>query len=116
VVVPHGILVGLIFFFPFQDKAKINPYCIPYSDDNDYVKIGLTYADKIQGLDVDNVPIGLATAPVTWMYYNEQIPLKFVAGFMGAKQNPKTLEIEANIGWFIGNAKKEKENEQEEIW
>jgi len=95
-------------FFPFQSNGDKNKYCIPYDDNNKYVKIGLNNANKVIGLDVNNVPVGLASAPVLWKYYGEDIPLKFVAGFMGAKQDETSLAIEPNVGWFIAYPKEEK--------
>ena len=43
----------------------------------------------------------MASAPVKWQYYSETIDLKFNAGFVGASQDQKTLQISPLVGWYI---------------
>ena len=89
--------------FPFLD-GKANQFNVPYSEDRDYVKQGLVaeyrhsdmYEKRERGGDIDDYPIGLASAPVT---LDDVIKMKFLAGFVGYKQDEKTGEITPNVAW-----------------
>ena len=59
-------------------------------------------------------PTGLASAPVTWDKLGTEIKLRFLAGFVGFKQDEKTLEICPNISWCIGECLSDKEIEENE--
>ena len=50
---------------------------------------------------MDDISNGMASAPVKWQYYSETIDLKFNAGFVGASQDQKTLQISPLVGWYI---------------
>jgi hypothetical protein len=97
-------------FFPYIDRRP-NRYCEPYSSEAGYVMEGLVY-DKfydmfhhtphdVGGPDCEDFPSGMSAAPVTWEYLNETLPLNFNAGFVGATQDPVTLQIRPAIGWYI---------------
>ncbi|MGC4047083.1 MAG: DUF4419 domain-containing protein [Armatimonas sp.] len=49
-------------------------------------------------------PSGLSVAPFTWKYHQTELPMKFVAGFVGASQNTDTFAIRPEIGWAIVEA------------
>ena len=101
--------------FPFVDAQKSsNKYCVPYEMTRDYVKQGIknyefdpfggghdkqVYGD---GIEPSDYPCGLAKAPVIWDYLGTEFNLFFVSGFVGAKQDEKSLELSPVIGWFIG--------------
>ena len=62
----------------------------------------------------------MSVAPVSWEYYGREVPLDFCAGFVGATQDPATLQIRPAVGWFIthrsveedeGNSESESESE-----
>ena len=90
-----------------------NSYCVPYSTKLGYVKEGLTWnkryghgflenmPDGVVGPDCEHFPNGLANAPVIWNYYGRNTSLRFYAGFVGAKQDPETLVISPQVGWFV---------------
>jgi hypothetical protein len=103
--------------FPYINSGewRQNNFCVPYSADKDYVKEGLVYGVTYSrfgrrdgsigifpaGPDVENFPNGLAKAPVEWNYLGTQIDLNFVAGFVGASQDPDTKVISPLTGWFV---------------
>lgn len=84
--------------FPYIEQ-KINDYCVPYDITEDYV------CNTGDGPSPNKFPIGLGVAPVIWVRYGKIISMKFLAGFMGYKQDPETLEICPNIGWCIATSK-----------
>jgi hypothetical protein len=53
------------------------------------------------GPDVNFFPEGMSMAPVTWSYFNRDIPLEFKSGFICAKQDPITKAITPELGWYI---------------
>eukprot|EP01084_Bolivina_argentea_P196956 337606_1 len=97
--------------FPFINK-RWNRFCEPYSMDKSYVAQGFNARGRGRGQnDQMDYPMGLATAPVTWDYNGTEIPMKFIAGFVGYKQDKKTLEITPNVGWCVAYSMSEKEIE-----
>ncbi len=47
------------------------------------------------------IPIGLARAPLTWIYLDDKFAMDLVGGFMGIAQDPTTLAIQPAIGWAV---------------
>jgi len=66
--------------------------------------------------DVDYISKGMASAPVKWQYYNKTIDLKFNAGFVGASQDQKTLQISPLVGWYITLDKEDKDGTKKRGW
>ena len=66
--------------------------------------------------DVDDISNGMASAPVKWQYYNKTIDLKFNAGFVGASQDQKTLQISPLVGWYITLEKKDQDGAKKGGW
>eukprot|EP01083_Nonionella_stella_P010013 28614_1 len=93
-------------------KGRWNRHCVPYSMDKSYVKQGFNANGTSRGHNAQcDFPMGLGTAPVTWDMNGTIIPLKFLAGFVGYKQDPKTLEIVPNVAWCVAYALTDKEIE-----
>ena len=65
---------------------------------------------------MDDISGGMASAPVKWQYYSEEIDLKFNAGFVGASQDQKTLQISPLVGWYITLDKEDKEGAKKGGW
>jgi len=94
--------------FPYIDRRP-NFYCVPYSPDAGYVQEGLVYDKRygmgggrgVAGPDCEDFGNGMSCAPVEWDYNGRSIPLDFNAGFVGATQDPDTLQIRPAVGWFI---------------
>jgi len=97
--------------FPYIDRRP-NSYCVPYSAEAGYVKEGLVYDKRygrggsrgVGGPDCEDFPSGMSAAPVSWEYFGEKLPLEFNAGFVGATQDPTTMQIRPAVGWFITHA------------
>jgi hypothetical protein len=58
-----------------------------------------TYRQR--GVMSTELPSALSVAPFTWQYLGTQIPMEFVAGFIGMSQNKDTLALRPEIGWAI---------------
>eukprot|EP00299_Pterocystis_sp_00344_P008147 c2975_g1_i1.p1 GENE.c2975_g1_i1~~c2975_g1_i1.p1 ORF type:complete len:374 (-),score=80.65 c2975_g1_i1:38-1159(-) len=94
-------------FIPTLSKQEPNPYCVPYSTDNDYVKFqGREFSAnresgfKFKGCTWHSFPSGLGTAPVQWDYLGTIHEFELVAGFIGAEQG-ETGAIQARVSWFL---------------
>ena len=88
-----------------------NQYCVPYSPSNEYVKegrdgglYGMGAPRGVQGPDCSDFPSGVAEAPVTWQYFEEENKLKFAAGFVGATQDASDGTIRPALAWYIAHA------------
>jgi hypothetical protein len=57
-----------------------------------------------EGLTETVLPSGLATAPFAWHTRDATRPMEFVAGFVGAMQNPETLAVRPALGWAVRRA------------
>jgi len=82
-----------------------NKFNEPYSDDLSYVQQGLMLNSNVPrecgtGFALTEYPTGLASAPVV---LDGVVKMKFLAGFIGYKQDEKTLEITPNVAWCIAN-------------
>ena len=107
-------------FYPFTSLKWDNKYCVPYSMQKEYVQQALVLNRQIghgwhypvgeAGGKINRYPTGLAESPVNWVYKGKQLKLKFIAGFMGYTQDPKTLEICPNLGWCIVHEKSAKKS------
>ena len=69
-------------------------------DDDDYHDYNM-YDQPMRGQDCNTYPEGLSSVPVTWLYYDETIPLEFRSGFVCAKQDPITKAIMPAMAWYI---------------
>merc|ERR1712217_162835 len=49
---------------------------------------------------------GMSSAPVEWDFYGNMVYLDFKAGFVGAVQDLRTLQIRPQISWYITRAMK----------
>lgn len=54
-----------------------------------------------EGLTSSNLPSALSLAPFTWKYLETELSMEFVAGFVGATQDPDTLALRSEIGWAV---------------
>jgi hypothetical protein len=97
---PHGSggtnITGWInTFFPYLNNQRTpGTYDIPnplasYPNSHHY------------GIPPDQFPTGLSSTPFTWDYYGTPIPMTFLAGFIGASQNPTTLQVSTIQAWGV---------------
>lgn len=94
-------------FFPYIEQHW-NPWAVPYSPSNGYVKegrdgghYGMQAPKGVDGPDVADFPKGLGAAPVTWDYHGQALKLEFKAGFVGATQDAQTKLVRPKVGWFV---------------
>ena len=57
------------------------------------------------GLGNDCLPLGLCQTPFIWEYLGTNIPMEFIAGFVGATQRDNDLALRPKIGWAIRERK-----------
>jgi hypothetical protein len=53
------------------------------------------------GLTSDQIPGALAEAPFAWDYLNHRYDMRFVAGFVGVRQDAENLALRPEIGWAV---------------
>lgn len=99
--------------FPQLKSGGRNPFCVAYSPDSGYAQEdpskpvyyaghfgGLEQPPGVRGPELDSIPTGILSAPVTWAHLGSEIPLQFRSGFVGAEQREDGT-IAPAIGWFI---------------
>jgi hypothetical protein len=52
------------------------------------------------GMTSDQFPSGLSVAPFVWEYYADNLPMEFVGGFLGVKQEDD-LSLKPALGWAV---------------
>lgn len=52
------------------------------------------------------IPIQLASVPVMWNFFGEEVPLHFHAGFRGVRQDADGT-VKPIIGWYVTEDPKE---------
>ena len=87
-----------------------NRFTVPYCADAAYVKegraevfYGMFAPLGVQGPECEDFPTGIPAAPVTWVYYEQELKLEFKAGFFGASQDPASGTIRPLVGWCIAH-------------
>jgi len=100
-------------FFPQLKSGRRNPFCSAYTPEAGYAKEdaskknyyaghfgGTPAPDGVRGPEPESIPTGVLSAPVSWNYLGQKLPLEFRAGFVGAEQRPDGTVAPA-IGWYI---------------
>jgi len=59
------------------------------------------YRIESRTLTTDKLPAALSVAPFTWDYRGTELPMEFVAGFIGVTQDAETLALRPEIGWAV---------------
>lgn len=89
----------IIKFFPYlnagENKVRKNKY------------INEEPGEYFEGLKTNQFNNGLSKVNFIWNYYLEKYEMEFLAGFIGIRQDKKTLMLRPEIGWAI----KQKGNE-----
>lgn len=95
-------------FFPYlhrslsRDQLVINP---ALRDGGEYLREMLSgTGPEMGGLTTDCIPSGLASAPFEWQYLRDRYDMRFVAGFVGVRQDPETFSVRPEIGWAVYDA------------
>jgi hypothetical protein len=63
--------------------------------------IGATRSSDSGGMTSAMLSSSFSVAPFTWEYYDTELPMELVAGFVGASQDEKTLALRPEIGWAV---------------
>lgn len=50
---------------------------------------------------IERFPSGLARAPFRWNYYDEVFAMELLGGFVGIRQDKRTLAVRPEIGWAV---------------
>ena len=100
-------------FFPQLKSGGRNPFCSAYTPEAGYANEdaskenyygghfgGTPEPDGVRGPGLKSIPTGVLSAPVSWDYLGQTLPLEFRAGFVGAEQRPDGTVAPA-IGWYI---------------
>ena len=49
----------------------------------------------------NNIPLGLASAPLTWIHPSHTFQMEMMAGFVGVRQDSASLALRPEIGWAV---------------
>jgi hypothetical protein len=90
----------IIKFFPYINRDKSGLERNPYID-----KEPEEFGD---GLYTTDFTSGLSKADFIWKYYDQIYEMEFLAGFIGIKQDKKTLTLRPEIGWLVREKQIEK--------
>ena len=102
----HGWIVLLFPYFDVERDGRqaraVNPV-IARARGASPIRPGGGAADWIRHAKVHPscIPLGLACAPMTWVYFNRRFAMDFIGGFMGIAQDPTTFAIWPAIGWAV---------------
>jgi hypothetical protein len=91
----------IIKFFPYindNNKMIINPF------------IDIEPKKHFEGLLTNQFNNGLSKANFIWNYYGTNYEMEFLAGFIGIKQDLKTLTLRPEIGWLVKDKKYKKKS------
>lgn len=92
----------IIKFFPYinlENKEMIkNPY------------IDREPKEFMEGLTTNQFNNGLSRVNFIWNYFGNKYQMQFLAGFIGIKQDKKTLTLRPEIGWVVKENKTIKKN------
>jgi hypothetical protein len=58
------------------------------------------------GVSQPYLPSGLSKVPFIWNYFFTLIPMEFVSGFVGMRQDAQTMAVRPEIGWAVRDAQK----------
>ena len=84
----------------------------PYINNNNKI-VKNPYLDKepkkhFEGLLTNQFNNGLSKADFIWNYYGTKYEMQFLAGFIGIRQDKKTLTLRPEIGWLVKDKKNKK--------
>jgi hypothetical protein len=78
-------------FFPYLKNHRSGVFDLP----NQAIYERHSYAAPA------DFPMGLSKAPFLWVYHEKEFPMEFLGGFIGAAQDPATLEVRPALGWGV---------------
>lgn len=92
----------------------------PYVTDGNQKMIKNPYIDRepekfMEGLLTNQFNNGLSKADFIWNYLGHKYEMEFLAGFVGIKQDKKSLTLKPEIGWLVKDKKKLTERKKTKI-
>ena len=81
---------------------KFFPYVTEYGNKlvlNEY--IDRDPEETLEGLTTNQFNNGLSKVDFIWNYFDKKYEMEFMAGFIGIKQDPKSLILRPEIGWAV---------------
>jgi hypothetical protein len=86
-------------FFPYLIEDQPNDYALGWDQKRVQEREG--------GPTTQAFPSGLSVVPFKWKYYEEELPMQFVGGFVGAHHawDSWTFAIQPAIGWGVADRK-----------
>lgn len=91
----------LLAFFPYLVSPDDPP------SRNDLMDVWRLSADTpdawklTAGITTSDLPCGLSQAPFVWKYMGVELKMSFLSGFLGVKQDKKTLALAPHIGYAV---------------
>ena len=78
----------------------------PYISDGNQKMVKNPYLDRepkqfMEGLETNEFNNGLSKADFIWNYFGSKHEMEFLAGFIGIKQDKRTLTLKPEIGWLV---------------
>lgn len=86
-----------IKFFPYISSDKDRMIKNPYIDKEP--------KDFMEGLTTNQFNSGLSKFDFIWDYYDKKYEMEFMSGFIGIKQDKKSLTLRPEIGWLVKDKK-----------
>lgn len=87
----------VIKFFPYISEGNKKMIKNPY--------IEREPKEFMEGLETNQFNNGLSKADFIWNYFGNKYQMEFLAGFVGIKQDKKTLTLRPEIGWLVKDKK-----------
>lgn len=83
----------------------------PYVTDGNQKMMKNPYIDRepekfMEGLQTNQFNNGLSKADFIWNYLGHKYEMEFLAGFVGIKQDKKSLTLKPEIGWLVKDKRK----------
>ena len=92
-------------FFPYLRHPRSERGMVPnfaIRDGGERLRETLSGTGPImEGLTSERIPSALAEAPFEWEYLNRRHDMRFVAGFVGVRQDEENLSVRPEIGWAV---------------
>lgn len=87
----------VIKFFPYISEGNQKMIKNPY--------IEREPKEFMEGLETNQFNNGLSKADFIWNYFGNEYEMEFLAGFVGIKQDKKSLTLRPEIGWLVKDKK-----------
>jgi hypothetical protein len=56
------------------------------------------------GPTTEEIPAGLSSAPFTWRYLSQKLPMALLGGFLGVSQDRSVGTLRPELGWAVRRA------------